>query len=224
VRSFLWLGLVVSSVFTTRETGIDPALARGGLHASRKGAARGDRVNASDHDHALAIATAEGFASTVFATMPPVASPVLATLVQVHSHEHAALEQGKPTLARFSELLRDRVTGQAIAMDPRLLGLLRTLASEHPLARIELVSGFRNPKINEAMRKKGHHVASHSQHSLGFAVDFRLFEADATTGIAPRELEKEIRATGWQGGIGTYPLKTDWFVHADVGANRRWGD
>jgi uncharacterized protein YcbK (DUF882 family) len=85
-----------------------------------------------------------------------------------------------------------------------------------------LVSGFRSPKLNEMMRKKGRHVASHSQHSLGHAVDFRIVPPGSTKGIDPRLLEKEIRALSWDGGVGVYPLATDWFVHADVGRNRRW--
>ena len=87
---------------------------------------------------------------------------------------------------------------------------------------MELVSGYRSPKLNEMLRKKGHHVASHSQHSLGHACDFRIVPEGARVGIDPRVLEKEIRALGWQGGVGVYPTAGDWFVHADVGANRRW--
>ena len=157
--------------------------------------------------------------------------PLLATLVQTHTDERVPLDDGTPTLARFSALLADRVTGDHKELDPRLLGLLRDVARRHPRARIELVSGYRSPKLNEMLRKKGHHVASHSQHSLGHAVDFRVVpppdEADAgadgaVRGIDPLTLEREIRDLGWHGGVGVYLLKTDWFVHADVGPQRRW--
>ena len=40
--------------------------------------------------------------------------------------------------------------------------------------------------------------------------------------IDPRVVEGEIRALGWDGGVGVYPTHDDWFVHADVGRNRRW--
>jgi uncharacterized protein YcbK (DUF882 family) len=100
------------------------------------------------------------------------------------------------------------------------------LASRHGkkdgAARIELVSGYRSPKLNEMLRKKGHHVASHSQHSLGHACDFRIVEPSADRGIDPRVLEREIRGLGWEGGVGGYLTKDDWFLHADVGPNRRW--
>lgn len=148
--------------------------------------------------------------------------PLLATLVQTHTDERVPLDE-TTSVARFSALLADRVTGETKELDPRLLDLLRALTKDLPGARIELVSGYRSTKLNEMMRKKGHHVASHSQHSLGHAVDFRIVLPDETRGIHPRELEAKIRALGWDGGVGTYLLKSDWFVHADVGPKRRWG-
>jgi uncharacterized protein YcbK (DUF882 family) len=153
---------------------------------------------------------------------PGDAPPLLATLVQTHTDERVLLDRDAPDQARFDRLLADRVTGESHALDPRLLGLLRTLAARHAGARIELVSGYRSPKLNEILRKKGHHVASHSQHSLGHACDFRIVPPGATRGIAPRDLEKEIRALGWAGGTGVYTGATDWFVHADVGPKRNW--
>jgi uncharacterized protein YcbK (DUF882 family) len=153
---------------------------------------------------------------------------LLATLVQTHTEERVPLDDRAPTPARFAELLSDRVTGEHHELDPRLLELLRSLARKHRGARFELVSGYRSPKLNEMLRKKGHHVASHSQHSLGHAVDFRIVEdtqvveGDGPRGIDPRLLEREIRELGWDGGVGVYTLKSDWFVHADVGRLRRW--
>jgi uncharacterized protein YcbK (DUF882 family) len=156
-------------------------------------------------------------------------SPVLATLVQTHTPERVLLEEDGPPSARLDALLADRITGSSIALDPRLFdlvrGLVRTLARKDPeaeLPRIELVSGFRSPKLNERMRKKGHHVASHSQHSLGHALDFRIVLAGAARGLDPREIERAIRAAGWDGGVGVYLGADDWFVHADVGPRRSW--
>ena len=148
--------------------------------------------------------------------------PLLSTLVQLHTDERVMLDGVSPPQERFDALLADRVTGSSHALDARLLELVRKMAAAHPGARVELVSGYRSPKLNEMLRKKGHHVASHSQHSLGHACDFRIVPEGAKLGIDPRVLEKEIRALGWQGGVGIYPTAADWFVHADVGANRRW--
>ena len=148
--------------------------------------------------------------------------PLLATLEQVHTGEHVVLDPVSPTQDRFDDLVADRITGDRHPLDEHLLLLLRALAAEHPGSRIELVSGYRSPKLNEMLRKKGHHVASHSQHSLGHACDFRIVPEGQELAIDPRVVEGEIRALGWQGGVGVYPTRDDWFVHADVGRNRRW--
>jgi uncharacterized protein YcbK (DUF882 family) len=172
--------------------------------------------------HVLVGAYAEG--GSLPSTVEPgaVDPELLGTLVQTHTEERVMLDARSPTDERFTELLADRVTGERHAFDPKLLELLRSLARRHPGARFELVSGYRSPKLNEMMRKKGHHVASHSQHSLGHAVDFRLVLPGAAKGMDPRELEAEVRELGWDGGVGVYTLASDWFVHCDVGRRRRW--
>lgn len=158
------------------------------------------------------------------AAILPDPPPLLGTLAQTHTNERVPLDDRSPTPDRFSALLGDRVTGERHELDPRLLELLRSLARRHPGARFELVSGYRSPKLNEMMRKKGRHVASHSQHSLGHAVDFRVVDVKTgdRKGIDPRVVEREIRELGWTGGVGVYTLPSDWFVHADVGKLRRW--
>ncbi len=205
-----------------------------------KAGATADMVTDMATDTATALAADAGAAATItetttitetgYASAPPMAetdeptsSDLLGTLVQTHTDERVPLDALSPSNARFASLLSDRVTGERHDFDPRLLGLLRALGKKHPLARFELVSGYRSPKLNEMMRKKGHHVASHSQHSLGHAVDFRVVLPDAERGIDPRILEREIRDLGWEGGVGVYTaISSDWFVHADVGRNRRW--
>ena len=159
---------------------------------------------------------------------------LLGTLVQTHTGEHVVLDDASPSEARFDALLADRVTGETRALDERLLDMLRTLSRMHPRARIEIVSGYRSQKLNETLRKKGHHVASHSQHSLGHAVDFRIIpegaigaeapdQDDHRLALSPLEIEHELRSDlHWEGGVGVYLSDDDWFTHADVGPNRRW--
>jgi uncharacterized protein YcbK (DUF882 family) len=77
-----------------------------------------------------------------------------------------------------------------------------------------VVSGYRSPKFNEALRKKGRQVASRSHHTLGEALDFRLPDVEAEALAAAAE---EIHV----GGLGTYA--SSGFVHVDVGRDRRWG-
>jgi len=139
-----------------------------------------------------------------------------ATLFNVHTGETLPLSSVEPTVDRLSDVLADRVTGSTAALDARLLELLRQVALQNPGARIELVSGYRSPKLNEMLRKKGHRVASHSQHSLGHAVDFRVI------GLTPAQMKRAISKTDWEGGIGQYDASSDRFVHADVGPKREW--
>ena len=167
--------------------------------------------------HGSRLATKKGLAEDELGC-----PPILATLEQVHTGERVVLDPFSPTQPRFDELVADRVTGDKHTLDDHLLLLLRALAAGHPGSRIELVSGYRSPKLNETLRKKGHHVASHSQHSLGHACDFRIVPEGQERGLDPRIVEGEIRALGWDGGVGVYPTRDDWFVHADVGRNRRW--
>jgi len=149
-------------------------------------------------------------------------APLLGTLADTHSPRRIPLDDLAPTAATFETLLADPVVGTTHPLDPTLLRLLREIARRHPLARIDIVSGFRSPKLNEALRKKGHHVASHSQHSLGHAVDFRVIPEGEPGPMDPRALAAEVRALGWSGGVGTYPSADDRFVHADVGPLRAW--
>lgn len=142
--------------------------------------------------------------------------PVLANLVNLHSDEILVLDTDSPSPERWSEMLQDRVFRAKTTMAPPLLVMLRQLSMRHPKSRIEIVSGFRSPKLNEVLRKKGHRVASHSQHSLGHALDFRL------VGLTPKQLRDEVRSLGWEGGVGQYDKLTDRFVHIDVGPNRNW--
>jgi len=147
---------------------------------------------------------------------------LLGTLVDTHSPLRLPLDELSPTPARFDAMLGDPVMRTTHAIDPRLLALVRALARAHPLARIDVVSGFRSPKLNEALRKKGHHVASHSQHSLGQALDLRVVPDGAPAPIDPVALSREVRDLGWDGGVGVYLSPNDRFIHADVGPRRAW--
>jgi uncharacterized protein YcbK (DUF882 family) len=151
------------------------------------------------------------------------APDLLGTFVQTHTDERVAIDATSPTAARFEELLADRVTGQKHAIDARLLDAVRALLRKHPGSRVEIVSGYRSEKLNETLRKKGHHVATHSQHSLGHALDFRIVLPEESRALSPLRIERELRDDlEWDGGVGVYLSDSDWFTHMDVGPNRRW--
>lgn len=148
----------------------------------------------------------------------PEAAPkrTLGTLLNTHTGEATVLSDEEPSIERLSSLLADRVTASQVPVDPKLLELLRRIAGPRSPVKVEIVSGYRSWKLNELLRKKGRRVASHSQHSQGNAVDFRI------EGMSTAELRKEIESSGWNGGLGYYPKSTDLFVHADTGPKRHW--
>ena len=114
---------------------------------------------------------------------------------------------------QVDRFLRDHYTNDPTHMDPKLIGVLREAAAHFGARRIEIVSGFRAPKYNLMLRKKGHEVAKDSQHTQGHAVDFRI------PGVDVRDLEKWA-VDRRKGGVGLY-LDSK-FIHVDVGPFRRW--
>ncbi len=113
----------------------------------------------------------------------------------------------------FNRFLRCHHTNQQARMDTRLLGVLVDAAIHFKAARIEIVSGFRAPKYNLMLRKKGHEVARDSQHPKGTAVDFRI------PGVTTAQLHSFVKSLKL-GGVGIYPESE--FVHADTGPIRFW--
>jgi uncharacterized protein YcbK (DUF882 family) len=114
---------------------------------------------------------------------------------------------------RFRLFLRDHYTNQATRMDTRLIGVLTRVAGKFSAPRIDVVSGYRSPKYNLMLRKKGHQVARHSQHMDGNAVDFRI------RGVATPKILHYVRSLR-VGGVGFYPHSQ--FVHSDTGPIRYW--
>jgi hypothetical protein len=117
------------------------------------------------------------------------------------------------TTAPFEQLARDHYTNQAARMDARLFQTVLKAAQKFRARYVEIVSGFRAPKYQLILRKKGHEVARDSQHPLGQAVDFRIPSVQTT------QLLRFVKSLHL-GGVGYYPESK--FVHADVGRVRFW--
>ena len=113
----------------------------------------------------------------------------------------------------FGRFLRCHFTGDPAQMDMRLLEVLVGAAKRFHAPRIDIVSGYRAPKYNLMLRKKGREVARDSQHTYGHAVDFRI------RGIPTAALVGYVRSLKL-GGAGFYPGSE--FVHADTGPIRTW--
>jgi hypothetical protein len=146
---------------------------------------------------------------------PPVGARVqpLATLHNQWTRELMTFIPGQPYLVRFRTFLRDHFTNQATNVDPELADVLVSAALHFHAARVDVVSGYRSPKYNLILRKKGHQVARESQHTQGNAVDFRI------PGVATERLLSFVRSLR-MGGVGFYPHTH--FVHSDTGRIRYW--
>jgi len=151
----------------------------------------------------------------VRAAAPRLAAPTpVLTLRNVWTRESYPVPlPARPGSVPFRELTRCHFTNQAAAMDERLLDGILKAAAHFKAKTIEVVSGFRAPKYQLMLRKKGHEVARDSQHPLGHAVDFRL------PGSSTNALYRFVRGLR-VGGVGFYPGSA--FVHADVGRVRVW--
>jgi hypothetical protein len=140
----------------------------------------------------------------------------LTTLFNVWTHEALPILPGQTATSlrkRFCLFLRDHFTNQPTNMDTRLIGVLEHVAGKFSAKRIEVVSGYRSPKYNLMLRKKGHQVARHSQHMEGNAVDFRI------RGVATKQVLHYVKSLRL-GGVGYYPNSQ--FVHSDTGPIRYW--
>jgi hypothetical protein len=137
----------------------------------------------------------------------------LTTLFNLRTKEALPLLPGYAVSDRFHHFLRDYTTNQATRMDTRLIGVLERVALKFSPERIEVVSGYRSPKYNLSLRKKGRQVAKSSQHSEGHAVDFRI------RGVPTRRLLNFVKSLQ-VGGVGYYPHSQ--FVHSDTGRIRFW--
>lgn len=131
-------------------------------------------------------------------------------LYHVNRHETMSLRlrdaQGKPVKGlqkKFNRFLRCHYTGNQHAMHPRLVRLLYQTGKKWPGRRIEVVSGYRHPKVAKN---------PHSPHMKGLACDFRV------AGVKTAELRDYLRKSFDKVGVGYYPNSS--FVHLDVRKDR----
>jgi len=149
-------------------------------------------------------------------------TPARRSLSFVHTHTGEQLstvyfEDGQyrnGELARINQLLRDFRTGDVHNIDTGVLDILadlRVLADrDEPY---EVISGYRSPQTNAALRRHSHGVAEHSLHLEGRAIDVRL------PGFPTHRL-RELALGMSRGGVGFYPQLD--FVHLDNGRVRYW--
>lgn len=99
---------------------------------------------------------------------------------------------------RFDRFMRCHQTGTVFKMDTRLAHMLYETARHYEGHRMEVVSGYRHPKV--ARNPK-------SPHKKGLACDFRM------AGIPNAALRDWVRKNFDHAGVGYYPNSV--FVHLD---------
>lgn len=167
-----------------------------------------------------ALAAALPGASRATGARPAPARPRRLTFHHTHTGESLRCvywqdgEYVAPALAEIDHLLRDHRTDELTAIDrtllDRLSALHETLDGREPF---HVISGYRSPATNEALRAEGRGVARKSFHTRGMAIDVSL------PGLPVAELHRAALALR-AGGVGYYP--SSGFVHLDVGPLRRW--
>jgi uncharacterized protein YcbK (DUF882 family) len=149
---------------------------------------------------------------------PPPAAGLKATkLVNLYNqwtHDWLAVDASEiPSVTQVDQFLRDHFTNEATTMDPKLVGVVVAAATQFKSDFVAIVSGFRHPKYNLMLRKKGRQVARDSQHTHGNAIDFRI------PTVAIQKLHEWAKGQK-VGGVGIY--LTSGFVHMDTGPIRFW--
>jgi uncharacterized protein YcbK (DUF882 family) len=92
------------------------------------------------------------------------------------------------------------------------------IAASHRLLDVNepfmLLSGYRSPATNAALRAHSKGVAKNSLHMKGMAADLRMQSRSVS------QMARAAKACS-SGGVGTYSRSN--FVHMDCGPVRTWG-
>lgn len=115
----------------------------------------------------------------------------------------------------ISYLMRDWRSGRVKLIDRRTVDIVA--ASQQMLDTSEsfnMLSGYRTPETNRALRNRSRSVARNSLHMSGQAVDLRM------QGRSVRQISKAAISCK-AGGVGRYSRSN--FVHVDCGDVRVWG-
>lgn len=121
----------------------------------------------------------------------------------------------KEALKEVTYFMRDWRTDDVKTIDPRTIDIA---AASHRLMEVNepymMLSGYRSPATNAALRAHSSGVARNSLHLKGQAADLRLKSRSVN------QIYKAAMACS-AGGVGKYSRSN--FVHMDCGPVRTWG-
>lgn len=111
-------------------------------------------------------------------------------------------------------ILRCHYSGQAVRIDTDTIEFVNLTDKKlGGCNEIHIISGYRSPAYNELLLSEGRHVARHSLHMEGKAIDIRIPRIDL---MKIRDTALALRL----GGVGYY--RDSDFVHLDSGRFRTW--
>lgn len=119
-------------------------------------------------------------------------------------------------MKQVADLFKDRRTGEAHPVDPKLLDLLVTVRERlglTPSTTFVVTSGYRSPLTNAALARRSPNVAENSYHLRGQAVDFHI------DGVSSERIA-DVAGDLALGGYAWYPHTGH--VHLDTGPVRTW--
>lgn len=152
------------------------------------------------------------FASTVEAHSLTFYHIHTAERLKITYREHGELVPG--AIEEVQRFLRDFRTDQTHEIDIDLLDQLHALYAHYGRrGNFEVISAYRSPRTNAALRHATTGVAENSLHISGRAIDVRLTSAK-TADLRDAAIAMK------KGGVGYYPESN--FVHIDTGAFRTW--
>lgn len=158
--------------------------------------------------------------TTTFAFANEARSERFLRLYNAHTEETAVVtywadgEYIDSSLEEINYLLRDHRSKEIRPIDVGLIERLYIVNSQFGDNNwVEVLSGYRSPESNRALRRRSGKVASKSLHIEGRAVDIRIRGVKAED---IRDAALDLRL----GGVGYYAKRH--FVHIDSGAVRYW--
>jgi uncharacterized protein YcbK (DUF882 family) len=145
------------------------------------------------------------------------------SLHHVHTNEDLTITYKKngqydeDALKKINWIMRDWRKNESVEMDRQEIDLLwevyQEVGAKEPIA---IICGYRSPGTNEMLARRSKiRRRTHSQHTLGKAIDFYI----------PGVPLDKLRATAMRlqgGGVGFYPTSGSPFVHLDIGNVRAW--
>ena len=143
------------------------------------------------------------------------------TLLNIHTDDKLTVkyrnslgEYDPEALKELNWILRCHYTGRSVDMDTDVIEFVNFAAKKcGGNNEVHIISGYRSPEYNKLLINEGRHVAKHSLHMVGKAIDIRI------PGVDLRELRNEALNLKL-GGVGYYRESN--FVHLDSGRFRTW--